>query len=58
MQFPLKMIVAAFWPEDKRDEYLKELNEIMLQEVAQQAEATGGVTEQGFEGILAWGWKA
>jgi hypothetical protein len=58
MQFPLKMLVAAFWDEDKREEYLAELNGIMLEEVRRRAVVTNGVVEQGFEGILAWGWKA
>jgi hypothetical protein len=58
MQFPLKMLVAAFWPEERREEYLEELNKIMLEEVGKRAEATKGVVEQGFEGILAWGRKA
>jgi hypothetical protein len=58
MQFPLKMLVAAFWPEEKREEYLNELNGIMLEEVGKRAEATDGVVEQGFEGILGWGYKA
>jgi hypothetical protein len=29
-----------------------------LEEVRRRAEVTNGVVEQGFEGILAWGWKA
>jgi hypothetical protein len=56
MQFPLKMILASFWPEDKREDYLKELNEIMTKEVGKKTNEKGEV-ELDFEGIIAWGWK-
>lgn len=55
MQFPL-MMVKNFWPEDKRDELLKELNVKMRAEVDKLAGKDGKV-EMEFEGICAWGWR-
>lgn len=57
MQFPLKMIIASFWPEERRERYVEEVNAIMLREVEGQVNDEGGV-EMEFEGLCAWGWKA
>lgn len=56
MQFPL-MIVKMFWPEEKRDELLKELNGIMRKEVEEGYVKEDGKVEMGFEAICAWGWR-
>ncbi|KAH7406636.1 S-adenosyl-L-methionine-dependent methyltransferase [Phaeosphaeria sp. MPI-PUGE-AT-0046c] len=55
MQFPL-MMVKNFWPEEKREELLKELNQKMRGEVDKMVCEDGRV-EMEFEGICAWGWK-
>lgn len=57
MQFPLKMIIASFWPEERRERYVEEVNAIMLREVEGQVNDEG-VVEMEFEGLCAWGWKA
>ncbi|KAF1846081.1 S-adenosyl-L-methionine-dependent methyltransferase [Cucurbitaria berberidis CBS 394.84] len=57
MSFVLQM-VGAYWEEGKREEWLKELNGIMLEESAKDA---GGEEEQvtlEFDGIAGWGWKS
>lgn len=55
MQFPLKMITSV-WKDDKKDEWLKELNEVMSKEVTEMAGGDGQV-EMTFEGLVAWGYK-
>ena len=56
MQFPLQ-IVKAYWPEDKQEAYLKELNNIMYAEVVKMAGGETQSVEMEFEGIVGWGWK-
>jgi hypothetical protein len=55
MQFPLKL-VQTFWPQEKRDEWLGRLNELLLVEV-KKLTVEDGTVEMGFEAICAWGWK-
>jgi len=57
MHFPLKMIIASFWPEEKREAYVEEVNAIMLKEIEGQVNSEG-IVEMEFEGLCAWGWKA
>ncbi|KAF2032856.1 S-adenosyl-L-methionine-dependent methyltransferase [Setomelanomma holmii] len=56
MQFPL-MLVKMYWPEEKREEYLEELNGVMLGEVVRLAGGEEGSVEMEFKGVCGWGWK-
>ena len=56
MQFPL-MIVKTFWEESKREEWLKELNELIYKEIVDQAGGEDHPVGMDFGGIIAWGWK-
>jgi hypothetical protein len=54
MQFPLNMI-KTFWPEDTRDELVKEINPILLKEIEKMV--VDGVVQMEFEGVCVWGRK-
>lgn len=57
MQLPLQ-IVASYWQEDKREEWLKELNEIMLRQLVADAGGEDKPVVTRFHANLAWAWKS
>jgi hypothetical protein len=57
MQFPLK-VITSFWDEDKREEWLEELNGIMYREVSQEAGGEDKSVMFGFDANIGWGWKS
>ena len=57
MQFPLKL-VTEYWEESKRETWLRELNEIMLQEAITGAGGKDEPMRMEMDGNVGWGWKS
>jgi hypothetical protein len=58
MHIPLAALVKPFWPADKQDALLAELNEVMLKEVVSMAGGEDKHLEMECEAVLGWGVKA
>ena len=54
MQMPLN-IIKMFWPEEKRDELVREMNPLLKCEL--EGLVVDGVVQMEFDGCCAWGWK-
>jgi hypothetical protein len=51
-------LIKALWPEDKQDEYVKEVSGLIREEIVRIAGGEDKGVEMEFVGVLAWGWKA
>lgn len=56
MSYPTRMF-SAYWEENKRDEWLQELNGIILDTAIQDARGKDKQVPLEFDGVVGWGWK-
>ncbi len=57
MQFPMKLI-KTFWPEDKQDEILAQVNENLLEEAKKHPRSDDGRLIFEFDANIGYGYKS